>query len=184
MKKGESGIGTLIIFIAMLLVAAIAAGVLIQTTTSLHNKALITGQASKAQISTHMDVISIAGINGSDADIENITIIAKLSAGSEPIDLTKLVLVVDSPSASQTLQYGDNTSDTALFIVTYLQNATDHQNGSLKFGDIIQVNVALTTDLTENQQARFDFIPKVGLATSVEVLTPDIMSQYRIHLYP
>ena len=59
MKKGDIGIGTLIIFISMILVAAIAAGVLIQTATSLQNTALLTGERSRSQVSTYNKRISV-----------------------------------------------------------------------------------------------------------------------------
>ena len=41
-KKGEMAMGTLIIFIAMILIAAVAAAVLITTTSTLQDKALKT----------------------------------------------------------------------------------------------------------------------------------------------
>ncbi len=60
MKKGEMGVGTLIIFIAILLVAAVAAGVLLQTAGSLQEKSLSTGQQARSQISTHVDTVEVS----------------------------------------------------------------------------------------------------------------------------
>ena len=49
-KKAAEGIGTLIIFIALILVAAVAAGVLIQTASSLQSKSLDVGRQSQEKI--------------------------------------------------------------------------------------------------------------------------------------
>jgi flagellin FlaB len=64
-RKAEMGIGTLIIFIAMILVAAIAAGVLIQTATSLQNKALLAGTRTKGQVSTAIQFLLVYAEDGS-----------------------------------------------------------------------------------------------------------------------
>ncbi len=69
-KKADTGIGTLIVFIAMILVAAIAAGVLIQTATSLQNKALLTGMRSKNEVSTALSPIIVYGEYGSNHYID------------------------------------------------------------------------------------------------------------------
>jgi len=181
-KKGESGVGTLIIFIAMLLVAAIAAGVLIQTTGSLQNKALITGTQSKAQISTYIEALSLTGTNGSDSDVENISVLAKLSAGSDAIDFSETIITADTPSSTETFRKSNGS--TAGFRVSYLQNGTDHKDGYLKFGDVAQIDFDLTNKFTEGKEVRIDIIPKIGIPTSIEMVMPDIVSQYRVHLYP
>jgi archaeal flagellin FlaB len=92
-RKADMGIGTLIIFIAMILVAAIAAGVLIQTATSLQNKALLTGERSKSQVSTSIRPIVIYAEDGSSGNnVENIYLTLKLAPGSDAVRFGDLLL--------------------------------------------------------------------------------------------
>jgi flagellin-like protein len=185
-KKGESGIGTLIIFIAMLLVAAIAAGVLIQTVGSLQNKALTTGQQSKSQISTHLEVVNMVGQDGTNGVIDNVSLVIKLAAGSESIQFDELIITVDTTSDFATLSYEPVIANLAQgnYVVTPLQNGTNHKDGYLVRGDVAKLDVMLPSSLSESEQVRFDMIPKVGIPTALEVSMPDIMTSLRVHLYP
>ncbi|KTG30347.1 archaellin/type IV pilin N-terminal domain-containing protein [Haloferax profundi] len=59
--RGQVGIGTLIVFIAMVLVAAIAAGVLVDTAGFLQDQAQETGQQSSAQVTDRLQITSVYG---------------------------------------------------------------------------------------------------------------------------
>ncbi len=61
-EKGEFGIGTLILFIAMIIVAAVAATVLIQTAYQLQQQAEETGNIARQDVATGFKVITIQGI--------------------------------------------------------------------------------------------------------------------------
>lgn len=173
-KKAESGIGTLIIFIAMLLVAAIAAGVLIQTTNSLQNKALTVGVQSQNQISNHIDVMKITGMDGTDGIIDNITVMIRLAAGSDSIFLNETIISVDTPAQSISITRAD-------VLVTYLSNST--ASDYLKLGDLVQLTF-IPGSLTRGQKIKVSLIPKIGIPTTIEFNMPDIISDYRISLYP
>src|SRR6056297_1420666 len=87
-ERGQVGIGTLIIFIAMVLVAAVAAGVLINTAGLLESSASDTASDSQAQVSNQVTVVSASGETGtSNDDVETLDFTIMKSAGSDDIDL-------------------------------------------------------------------------------------------------
>jgi len=104
-KKAEMGVGTLIVFIAMLLVAAVAAGVLIQTAGALQEKSLATGQQARAQISTNARVIEVSATDGRNGNLTDFQQILKLSPGSDPIKLTQIIFTFNTKDSTSTLHY-------------------------------------------------------------------------------
>jgi len=104
-KKAEMGVGTLIVFIAMLLVAAVAAGVLIQTAGSLQEKSLSTGQQARAQISTNARVIEVSGSDGRNGNLTDFQQIIKLSPGSDAIKLDQIIFTFNTKDQTCTLKY-------------------------------------------------------------------------------
>jgi len=103
------GIGTLIIFIATILVAAVAAGVLISTSGILQQRALITGGEARKKITNSVEVISIiAHGNKTDESLNNFEILVRLDAGSDPLQMKNFDLSWIGPEydAAANLQHG------------------------------------------------------------------------------
>ncbi|WP_211334019.1 archaellin/type IV pilin N-terminal domain-containing protein [Halopiger aswanensis] len=121
-QRGQVGIGTLIVFIAMVLVSAIAAGVLIDTAGSLQTQAEATGEESTAQVSDHLQVVSAAGETGrndyiesiadSDADeIYRVGLRVKKSPGAGNIDLNSTIIEYADSDHSILTHYDTNGFD-------------------------------------------------------------------------
>jgi flagellin FlaB len=124
------GIGAMIVFIAMVLVAGIAASVLVQTANRLEMQAMQTGQQTTAEVATGIKVIDIEGqktlrpihynaatglIRGggaldawfNDTRLQNMTITVSPRAGSLDIDLSQAVIEISNSSAKCILRYDD-----------------------------------------------------------------------------
>jgi flagellin FlaB len=105
-ERGQVGIGTLIVFIAMVLVAAIAAGVLINTAGFLQTQAEATGEESTAQVTDGVQVYTAAAsasnIDTSSGGIQQIDLQVGLSPGSNRLDLQQVEIQVVGPEGVAT----------------------------------------------------------------------------------
>ena len=107
-NNGSIGIGAMIVFIAMVLVAGIAASVLIQTSTTLESQALATGRETTAEVSSGIAIVSILGNNSSGA-IQHLAITIRSRGGSDDIDLAETVIEISDSSIKNFLTYDDST---------------------------------------------------------------------------
>ncbi|WP_207591451.1 archaellin/type IV pilin N-terminal domain-containing protein [Halomontanus rarus] len=108
--RGQVGIGTLIIFIAMVLVAAIAAGVLINTAGVLQSQASDTGSETQEAVANQIEVVHASGnvSESGDGYVDSVNLTVMKSAGSNAIDLSSMTLQYTSDTTDQTLVHGGN----------------------------------------------------------------------------
>jgi len=102
---GAIGIGAMIVFIAMVLVAGIAASVLIQTSTKLESQAMKTGQETTEEVSTGIAVFDIKGYAPDGGNLDNMTITVRPRAGSADIDLAEVFLELSNTDYKVIMNY-------------------------------------------------------------------------------
>jgi flagellin-like protein len=183
-ERGQVGIGTLIIFIAMVLVAAVAAGVLVNTSGLLQSQAQDTGADAQAQVSNQIDVVSATGVDTGGSDgIEEITLIVKKSPGSDPIDLSEASIQYTSDDVSETLTRAGTPSDTE-FTTTSERDVSGGGSDTLleDNGDRIAVTIDASSVETgdnvigEGEDVSLKIVDQSGASTVYGVNVPDVIT--------
>lgn len=107
-KRAVIGIGTLIIFIAMILVAAVAAGVIIRTSGILQERAFAVSGEARKRLVTGVEVLQVVGTsNVSASNIPKLEFYLRTRPGSRPVQLqtTGMTFSTQSIALSANLQH-------------------------------------------------------------------------------
>lgn len=179
---GDMGIGAMIVFIAMVLVAGIAASVLIQTANRLEIQAMETGQETIGEVSTGLAVTGISGYRAvGDENISLMGITVQPRSGSFSIDLeqtyielsdsdTKVVLMYESTEFHDTPDIGGDFFDATFYdglsATTFGIIVLEDADGSLSSGTPV-VNKGDQVMLTIDVSAVFT--ATTGLPTRTDV---------------
>jgi flagellin-like protein len=185
-ERGQVGIGTLIVFIAMVLVAAIAAGVLINTAGFLQTKSEQTGQQSSAQVTDRLEPVSKTGnvTSGEDA-VQEVSFVVQRAPGASDINVSSATFEMVGPDG------------TARFNGTQVANRLEYESlkdedGSLSAADgdpqilnspddrlIVTIDLdQLSTgqDLDEGEEATLRINTQSGATSVIRVKVPQSLS--------
>ncbi|MBA2839549.1 flagellin FlaB [Methanococcus maripaludis] len=192
-KKGAVGIGTLIIFIAMVLVAAIAASVIINTAGKLQHKASTVGEESTEQVASGIQVLKVFGHSASTTSIDQIAVLVSPNVGGE-IDLATTIVTISDGTTKYSLVYTGthqilSTAGTAdLFASTWggantfgvlvLQDsdnsASDTTHPTINYGDKVVLTITPGTTIGVAQRVSGEVIPEYGASGIIDFRTPSV----------
>ncbi len=183
-EDGSIGIGSLIIFIALMVVAAIAAAVIVGTVSSMRDRAYGAANSADHMVNGNVWNVQFVGYRASSTGpITKIQI--SFSVVSESIDLNKTIIEytpVNHPPVYFRLNYHDpNTATGELYSadVRAFGSITSHWDpGAYKFwvapGDLVVINITLGSgmEISQGQHVLITILPDPGAPYPHTIIAP------------
>jgi archaellin len=156
-RSGQMGIGAMILFIVMILVASVASSVLISTANDLREQSLHTGSDAIGSVSTGYELSYVTG-EISRNKVVTLHVFLRLAPGSQAIDASSVVisLTVSSKSGSTSADMacdGTNAVD--------LGERTELIISGLSAGPGAKVSMKI--------------VPATGFSTLIDLTIPDVL---------
>lgn len=167
----------------MVLVAAVAAAVLINTTGTLQQRAQATGTEATQEVASNIKLLSVYGhrnastsCNAYDCNVDKITLAIELSAGAVPLDLTKLIVRYSDGSNTRNFNYGWQDGDG--FNTTWVRGSNN--SAVMQAGDLVELRfntwnydgVITTNGIPTRTAVAISMIPETGSAVLADFKTP------------
>jgi flagellin FlaB len=186
-EQAAVGIGTLIVFIAMILVAAVAASVIIQTAENLQQRAYAVGKQTIRDVSSGLQVIDVTGYTDvNKTKIQYLAIALSPRAGSLDIDLNRTLIYLKLNNFSvlslNTAQRISSNGYTSIFHALNLSQLNGTNFGVIAIHDrddsIIKTNGISATDQAIFMVNLSAVLPDTGGLQAGEVLEGTIVPDF------
>lgn len=180
--RAEIGIGTMIVFIAAVIVAAVAAAVLINTAGNLERKASETGKETTEEVTSNLFLRGIYGYKNASGEGQNRTVwYLGLAPGAAAIDLNMTILQWNDGDRLRDLNATGLSCDSAGFdsltdgfCVRNVYNAGDNNRYVISPGDRVRLEIEMgsTDGVDLRQTVQVLIMPNVGSPIDATFNTP------------
>ncbi|MFH1100517.1 MAG: hypothetical protein V1726_00575 [Methanobacteriota archaeon] len=207
-EHADVGIGSLIVFIASVLVAAIAASVLVQTAETLQQRAYSVGKQTIREVSSGMKIVDMSGYtDAGKTKMEYLALTIKCRAGSYDIDLRKTLLYIGYENLTvlnlsiqdmsanvaaggifHTLNESNLTSTVFGVIATHDSDNSVSNNYGMSVDDTVILLINLSACFAEDSgllpNEKFDgrLVPEIGSAGTFRIETPNTFEHRIVQL--
>lgn len=154
-SRGQIGIGALILFVAIVLVAATAAGVLLNTAGFLEAQAEATVEDSVSGVTDRVEVMSVTGTADANGEITEVTVMLMPSPGSSAVDLseTTVEIFVGGEAATLTYTAANESTPGSEFTAERLRNETSTTIDAQEHRGLITFELDDTIEPLENEES-------------------------------
>ncbi len=192
-KKAVVGVGMLLIFVATILVSAIAAGVLIQTTGVLQESAIAVSQAAQDRLISGVEVFSVVGLaNVSSETVYGVELQTRVRAGSPPLQLRNLGISFVSRESIFSVDLNESLTGRSSCTVDNLTPGVDfcidnligNEDTIIEEGEILVFRFLLPDANILGVETDFEVTvqPRTGSLTILQMRTPELVLTERIRL--
>ena len=179
--RAQVGIGTMIVFIASVLVAAIAAAVLLDTSGKLQERSSRTGNEATKHVASNFIMKSITGsreATGSTDPLKWLNITLQLAPGADQIDLGELVIEVTDGDVFATLNYTTVANGDGNFNASAVRDSDGSFSAAspvMTSGDLVQIWIDMDANgmaLVPRSEYQLTLIPEVGATVNADFVSP------------
>lgn len=179
--QGSVGIGTMIVFIATILVAATAAAVLMDTSGKLQDKAQTTGTETTKEVASNLVIKQITGSRLNTASpVYWLNITVSLAPGAAQVDLSEMIIRITNGQNLFDAAYTSGAAGALQFNATAVRDDDSSFTATapaMNAGDLVNLKMSLrdqspTMSLQERTELSMLLMPEIGPKVTADVKAP------------
>jgi archaellin len=186
--RGATGIDALVLFIAIVLCVAVTAAILLSTSSTLMQHNSVMQKEKTRSIQRPIVIEDVWGRdNNNDKKLDELVFLLRLREGDDPISFNETVITLNTKVIScSALTYGADIIQDCNYSVIYGKKGSQWTTDSMGSGDVVEIHFSGPNLIsqTEDQGARFTFIPSHGLTTEIKMYIPPRISPSNVALWP